>query len=179
MVDSLLARGIATAVLLRPHQRPAFYRAPVPHLDVRIGSISQPSSLGPALRDITHVIHCAGCTEARARRGVSEIGDHAALRHLVAAINRHRGLIQRLVHISSLAAGGPALPGDPPAKRMRRTQSRDMAGASLRASRRRFAARRIASCFGRRLSWARGMRDFYPCSGPPGHTSAPTWAARG
>ena len=112
MVDSLLARDIAIAVLLRPTSDRRFIEHQLPQLDVRIGSISEPASLGSALQDITHVIHCAGCTKALHVAEFHEI-NHAGTRHLVAAINRHRGLIQRLVHISSQAAGGPAWPEQP------------------------------------------------------------------
>jgi len=80
----------------------------------------EPPSLGPALEGISHVIHCAGKTKAlRAREyySVNQIGT----RHLVEAVNRHRQSLQRLIHISSLAASKPAsaeLPAredDPPA----------------------------------------------------------------
>ena len=114
IADSLIARGIATAVLLRPASNRRFIEPHLPLLDVRIGSITDPHSLGPALRDITHVIHCAGCTKALQVSEFHEI-NRAGTRHIVEAINREQGRIQRLVHISSLAAGGPA-PQDKPAR---------------------------------------------------------------
>ena len=64
VLDRLRAQGIATAVLLRPASNQRFINAHLPQLDVRNGSLSDPQSLGTALRDITHVIHCAGCVKA-------------------------------------------------------------------------------------------------------------------
>lgn len=112
ILDSLCARGIPTAVLLRPASNQRFIQAHLPQLDVRIGSISDPQSLGAALQDITHVIHCAGCVKAL---HISEFYtvNHMGARNVVEAVNRQPGRIQRLVHISSLAAGGPAVPDRP------------------------------------------------------------------
>jgi nucleoside-diphosphate-sugar epimerase len=112
VLDSLCARGIATAVLLRPAGNQRFMEAHLPHLEVRTGSIGDPQSLLAALQDITHVVHCAGCTRAL---DVSEFHqtNHAGTRHVVEAVNQQKGRIQRLVHISSLAAGGPGTPEKP------------------------------------------------------------------
>ena len=113
IVDRLMLRGIPAAVLLRPSSNRRFIEQHLPRLDVRIGSITDPQSLGPALREVSHVIHCAGCTKALHDSEFHQI-NHAGTRHVVEAINREQGRIQRLVHISSLAAGGPA-PQDKPA----------------------------------------------------------------
>ncbi len=112
VLDSLRARGITTAVLLRPAGNRGFIAAHLSDLEVRTGSVGDPQSLSAAMRDITHVVHCAGCTRAL---HVSEFHDvnHLGTRHLVEAVNRQKGRIQRLVHISSLAAGGPATPDKP------------------------------------------------------------------
>jgi len=112
ILDRLRARGIDTVVLLRPGSNRRFIEAHLPQLEVRSGSISDPQSLDAALRDVTHVIHCAGCVKALRLPeffGVNQIGT----RHVVAAVNRRPGQVQRLVHISSLAAGGPGTPGQP------------------------------------------------------------------
>ena len=112
IVDSLIARGIATAVLLRPTSNRRFIEPHLPRLDMRIGSITDPQSLGPAMRDITHVIHCAGCTKALHVSEFHEV-NHLGTRHVVEAINQQPARIQRFIHISSLAAGGPAVPDKP------------------------------------------------------------------
>ncbi len=107
ILDHLRARGIATAVLLRAGGDRTFLARHQADLDVRLGSLGDPASLDAALRGITHVVHCAGCTKAlRVAEfyAVNQLGT----RHLVEAINRQGGRIRRLIAISSLAAGTPA-----------------------------------------------------------------------
>ena len=112
VLDRLRARGIATAALLRPASNQQFIQAHLPRLEVRVGSLSDPQSLDAALRDVTHVIHCAGCTKALRNSEFYEV-NQAGTRNVVEAVNRQQGRIQRLVHLSSLAAGGPASPDQP------------------------------------------------------------------
>jgi nucleoside-diphosphate-sugar epimerase len=112
ILDSLRARGIATTVLLRPASNRRFIEAHLPQLAVCTGSINDPQSLSVALRDVTHVIHCAGCTKALRLPEFNEV-NHIGTRNVVEAINQQPGQVQRLVHISSLAAGGPATPDRP------------------------------------------------------------------
>ena len=61
---------------------------------------------------ITHVIHCAGCTKAQR---ISEFHqtNEIGTRNVVAAANTQVTSMQRFVHISSLAAVGPAIPDKP------------------------------------------------------------------
>ncbi|MGD1084859.1 MAG: NAD-dependent epimerase/dehydratase family protein [Verrucomicrobiota bacterium] len=112
VLDSLCARGIAAAVLLRPAGNRRFLEAHLPRLEVRTGSIGDPPSLAAAMRDITHVVHCAGCVRALGASEFYQV-NQAGTRHVVQAVNEQQGRIQRLVHISSLAAGGPATPDKP------------------------------------------------------------------
>jgi nucleoside-diphosphate-sugar epimerase len=112
ILDKLCARGLATVALLRPAGNQRFIQAHLPRLEVRVGSLSDPQSLDAALRDVTHVIHCAGCTKALRNSEFYEV-NQAGTRNVVEAVNRQQGRIQRLVHLSSLAAGGPASPDQP------------------------------------------------------------------
>lgn len=112
ILDSLRARGIATAVLLRPTSDQRFLAAHLPGVEIRTGSISDPESLPRALADITHVIHCAGCTKARRRSEFYDV-NHLGTRHVVEAVNGQSSRVRRLVHISSLAVTGPATPENP------------------------------------------------------------------
>lgn len=107
ILDSLLARGIDTAVLLRPTSNRRFIKKHLSQIEVRLGAINDLPSLRDAMRDVTHVIHCAGCTKALR---VAEFYDvnHAGTRHVVEAVNHWSDHIRRLVYISSLAAAGPA-----------------------------------------------------------------------
>ena len=112
ILDSLRARGIATAALLRPTSNPRFIQSHLADLEVRTGSIDDPRSLAAAMQDVTHVLHCAGCTKALRRSEFDRI-NRLGTRHVVETFNGQGGRMQRLVYISSLAAGGPARPGAP------------------------------------------------------------------
>jgi len=112
ILDSLCARGVASAVLLRPTSDPRFIASHRVEVEVRIGSIDDVRSLADAMRDVTHVIHCAGCTKALHRSDFDRV-NHLGTRHVVEAANEQGGRIQRLVLLSSLAAGGPAGPDAP------------------------------------------------------------------
>lgn len=59
------------------------------------------------MADVTHVIHCAGATKAQPLSGFYTI-NQIGTRNVVEAVNATRGQVRRLVHISSLAAAGPA-----------------------------------------------------------------------
>ena len=112
ILDCLRARGIDTTVLLRPTSNRRFIEAHLPQIAACTGSISDRQSLDAALRDVTHVIHCAGCVKALRIQEFYEV-NHIGTRNVVEAINRQPGQIQRFVHISSLAVGGPATPDRP------------------------------------------------------------------
>ncbi len=107
ILDSLRRRGLDTALLLRPTSNRRFISPHLPDVEVRPGSIGDPDSLTYAMADITHVIHCAGVTKAVRTTGFYEV-NQAGTRNLVSAVNGQVGRVQRFVHISSLAAVGPA-----------------------------------------------------------------------
>jgi len=112
ILDSLRRRGLATALLLRPTSNQRFIASHLPEAELRPGSIGDPESLQQAMAGITHVIHCAGATKAGRVSGFYEV-NQAGTRNVVSAVNGQGGQVQRVVHISSLAAAGPALPERP------------------------------------------------------------------
>ncbi len=112
ILDLLRARGIPTAVLLRPTSNLRFLEAHRADLEVRTGSIGEPRSLAAAMADVTHVLHCAGCTKALRLAEFDRV-NHLGTRNVVEAVNAQGGRVQRLVYVSSLAAGGPARPESP------------------------------------------------------------------
>jgi nucleoside-diphosphate-sugar epimerase len=112
ILDLLCARKIPTAVLLRPTSDKRFLQPNLETVEVRSGSIDDPASLHQALFGITHVIHCAGSTRARRSSEFYET-NHVGTRNIVGAVNARRAEVKRLVHISSLAAGGPATAAKP------------------------------------------------------------------
>ncbi len=112
ILDCLLARDVATAVLLRPSADRRFIAAQLARVEVCTGTLDDERQLDRAMAGVTHVIHCAGSTKALRPEDFERV-NRLGTRGIVAAINRQGGHLRRLVHISSLAAGGPALPDRP------------------------------------------------------------------
>ena len=110
ILDALRARNLDTAILLRPSSSRNFIAAHLPKVEIRTGSIDDSESLRQAMTDVTHVIHCAGATKARRNPEFYEV-NQVGTRNVVAAANAAKAT--RLIHISSLAAAGPATPEKP------------------------------------------------------------------
>ncbi len=111
ILDRLRAQGIPTALLLRTTSNKRFLQEHLGAVEIRTGSITEPDSLPGAMAGITHVIHCAGCTRALRGADFLEINS-VGTRNVVTALNGSPN-VRRLVHISSLAAAGPATPANP------------------------------------------------------------------
>ncbi len=107
ILDSLRRRGLDTALLLRPTTNKRFITSHLPDTEVRSGSISDPASLRQALSGITDVVHCAGATKAGRAQVFYEV-NQAGTRNVVSAVNEKASVVRRLVHLSSVAAAGPA-----------------------------------------------------------------------
>jgi nucleoside-diphosphate-sugar epimerase len=112
ILDSLRRRALPTALLLRPTSDKRFITQHLADVEVRSGSISDPASLRQAMADITHVIHCAGATKALPVSDFFKVNE-VGTRNVVTALNEAPAPVVRLVHISSLAAAGPASPDKP------------------------------------------------------------------
>ncbi len=112
ILDQLRASGVRTAILLRPGSSRRWIESSLEGVEVRRGSLAEVGSLGTALAGITHVIHCAGCVKALRTSEFYEV-NQAGTRRLVEAVNAQAGGVARVVHLSSLAAAGPALPTNP------------------------------------------------------------------
>jgi nucleoside-diphosphate-sugar epimerase len=112
ILDSLRQRGLATVLLLRPSSNRQFIAAHLPEVEVRSGGIEDLPSLRQAMAGVSQVIHCAGATKATRRAGFFEV-NQGGTHNIVTAINERGGQVQRLVHVSSLAAVGPAPPEKP------------------------------------------------------------------
>lgn len=112
VLDGLRARGIPAVVLLRPASRRQFLEHHQPPVEVRTGSLDDAASLREALREVTHVIHCAGAVKALRPAEFHEV-NQLGTRRLVEAIHAGGDRIVRLVHVSSLAAAGPTSPDRP------------------------------------------------------------------
>ena len=64
ILDVLLARDLSTVLLLRPTADRRWIRDKLDRVQVQPGSLNDPAALELALKDVTHVVHCAGCTKA-------------------------------------------------------------------------------------------------------------------
>jgi dihydroflavonol-4-reductase len=112
VLDRLRTQGISTVLLLRQGAKERFIKEHLPQVEVRLGSLSDQASLDKAMRDVTHVIHAAGSIRAFRAKDFYDV-NQLGTRALVNAINQQQGRVQRLVHISSMAAGGPATSDHP------------------------------------------------------------------
>lgn len=112
ILDMLCARGIPAVALVRSTSNLRFIQASRADVEVRTGAIEDPQSLAAAMQDVTHVLHCAGCTKALRRLEFDQV-NHGGTQHVVEAINQQGGRVQRLVYVSSLAAGRPGMPDSP------------------------------------------------------------------
>lgn len=109
VLDRLHENHIPTVILCRRSSNRLFLQEHSSWAQTRIGSLNDPSSLKGALDGITHVIHCAGSTKAVRTPEFYDV-NQLGTRNLVEAFP---STIERLVHISSLAAAGPSKPGTP------------------------------------------------------------------
>jgi nucleoside-diphosphate-sugar epimerase len=112
VLDTLRARELPAAILLRPSANRRFIQSHLSWAEVRTGAITDPASLGKAMAGITHVIHCAGCTRAGSAREFHQV-NATGTANVVQAANAQPGF-RRLVQVSSLAASGPANPAREP-----------------------------------------------------------------
>jgi nucleoside-diphosphate-sugar epimerase len=110
VLDQLRTRRIPTVLLLRPASDKSFIQPHLPGVQVCNGSITDLDSLSRAMAGISHVIHCAGLTKALSASEFSAV-NQGGTRNVVTAANS--ASVQRLVHVSSLAAIGPAKAAHP------------------------------------------------------------------
>lgn len=113
----LVQLGVPVDVLLRPRAQRDRIHAALQHPEVRVhlGSVTEPATLGVAVRDATHVIHCAGCTKALRREDYDAVNAEGT-RHLLEALAERESGVQRFIYVSSLAAARPAGWEDPAAE---------------------------------------------------------------
>lgn len=112
ILDALQARSIPTVVLLRPTSDKRFLAAHLSKIELRLGSIADIDSLKSSMTEVTHVIHCAGCTKASQNSEFYDVNQFGT-RNVVSAVNTSSGRLKRLLHVSSLAVTGPGTPDKP------------------------------------------------------------------
>lgn len=81
------------------------------------GELLQPESLSEAVQGQDWIFHLAGAVTAVNRHRYIRV-NHDGSRNLIQAVNRHNPTVQKFIYISSLAAGGPSVPGTPRTEEM-------------------------------------------------------------
>lgn len=114
ILEALRAREIPTVLLLRPTGNLRFIQDHLNHVDVRHGSVTDSDSVRRAMTGVTHVIHCAGATQALQKATFHSV-NQGGTANVVAAVNLQAEHVRRLIHISSLAVSGPGT-ADTPAR---------------------------------------------------------------
>ena len=110
LVETLLEKGYSVTCLVRDPNRLRWLTG----LDVHLvkGDCSLPESLIPAVHDVSIVFHAAGLTKAKRAREYHEV-NHLGTRNILEASFRHNPGIEKFILISSLAAAGPSIDGNP------------------------------------------------------------------
>jgi len=110
LVERLLGKGYAVSCLVRDLRQVRWLEG----LDVRLiqGDCTQPESLTTAVRDASLVFHCAGLTKANQAYDYYTV-NHLGTKNLLEACARYSSGLQRFIMISSQAAAGPSLDGQP------------------------------------------------------------------
>ncbi|MCP5519448.1 MAG: NAD(P)-dependent oxidoreductase [Verrucomicrobiales bacterium] len=104
ILDRLRQDGMAVVLLLRPSSDTRFIVSHLDAVEVVRGDLANPGALAPVMAGVTHVIHCAGATKALHEEGLFA-ANRDGTTGLIHLVNEHADHIERVVHISSLAAG--------------------------------------------------------------------------
>lgn len=110
VLDCLMQQAIPTRILLRKTSSDRFIAEHRSAVQVCDGSIGQRESLNAAMEGVTHVIHCAGLVKALRVREFYDV-NQIGTRNVVEAANAAG--VQRVIHVSSLAAAGPGIASAP------------------------------------------------------------------
>lgn len=112
ILDVLCSLKIPTAILLRQTSSRKLIEHRLTEVEVRLGSLDDISLLKSALKDVTHIIHCAGLVRAIHKEDFFK-ANRDGTHNLVMAANEHHTQLKRFLLISSLAAIGPSEPDKP------------------------------------------------------------------
>jgi nucleoside-diphosphate-sugar epimerase len=108
VVERLVERGYAVRALVRAtSDTRQLDGLPV---ERAVAAVDAPETLPAAVRGVDAVVHCAGLVRAVDEAGFDRV-NAAGTAALLAALRAHNPAIRRLVHVSSIAAGGPGRSG--------------------------------------------------------------------
>ncbi len=111
LAEMLLERGMAVRVLVRD---PARLNARLQEAcEIVTGDLLRADTLPPAIREVSHVYHCAANVNTWDRASAYEAANVVGVEHLVSAIAAHNPGLKRLVHVSTVDVYGfPERPCD-------------------------------------------------------------------
>lgn len=112
ILDRLRAAHVPVVLLLRDSSDTRFIASHLDAVEVVRGSVAALEALASVMSRITHVVHCAGATKSLREEGLFDVNREGTA-NLIRLVNRHAEHIERVVHISSLAAGRPGTADDP------------------------------------------------------------------
>lgn len=75
-----------------------------------VGAVDEPPTLCAAVRGVDVIVHCAGLVKALNEAAFDVVNAHGT-QHILDAARAEAPGLQRFVHVSSIAAGGPGGPG--------------------------------------------------------------------
>lgn len=110
ILDELCERGIPTTIILRKTSSTRFIKHRFGEIKVLYGDLFDIDPIESAVKEATHIIHCAGLVRALKKEDFYKVNRDGTL-NLVRAANRWGNQIKRFILISSLAAAGPSQPG--------------------------------------------------------------------
>jgi len=110
LVERLLRNGYSVTCLVRDLRHLRWLEG----LDVQLtqGDCTQPESLAAAVRGVSLVFHCAGLTKAIHARDYYLV-NHLGTKNLLEACAHYHPGIDKFILVSSQAAAGPSLDGQP------------------------------------------------------------------
>jgi len=111
LVEVLAAEGVPVRILAR-HGAGLGHLAGLP-VEVVEGSLADAEALAAAVRGVTHIYHCAGCSTDWAPEAAFFAANVAGVRHLLAAAAGAGGSLRRFLHVSTTDVYGyPSVPCD-------------------------------------------------------------------
>ena len=81
-------------------------------LDYRVGDITRPETLPELVGAVDYIVHNAGITKTTHKPNFFVVNEQGT-QNLMTAVEQHNPGVKRVVHISSVAAAGPSVPGRP------------------------------------------------------------------
>ncbi|HYM00041.1 MAG TPA: NAD-dependent epimerase/dehydratase family protein, partial [Blastocatellia bacterium] len=109
LVDSLTGKGYRVRCLVRKSSNLKYLKQP--GVEFAYGGLDADTDWDTAFKDVDTVYHVAGLTFARRASDYFTV-NHKGTENILGAALRRRERLRRFVHISSLAAIGPAVDGE-------------------------------------------------------------------